>query len=268
MYTLKLLLRSYAIHIKSIFEYRSAFLTSAITVVISYAAMYFGIWILMDKFKMIQGWTVYEVMLLFNINLVAYSLTSFAFRTPMLEDIEDMVRMGKFDIVLVRPVNALICVLMGRPTEAYVGQLSLATVIFAVCFNNLDLHWTAVKILFFIITILGATLIQAAIYLILGTLCFFVTRRTSIYETVMGNSRQFINYPISIYGKFLQVILTFIIPFAFVNYYPAYFLLDKNTDVLFHPIFQYGTPVVGIVLFLIAYRFWKIGINRYESTGS
>ena len=40
------------------------------------------------------------------------------------------------------------------------------------------------------------------------------------------------------------------------------------SDTLFFPILQYGTPVVGLVLFVLAYQFWKIGVNKYESTGS
>jgi len=31
---------------------------------------------------------------------------------------------------------------------------------------------------------------------------------------------------------------------------------------------QYGTPIVGLVMFFMAYQFWKIGVNKYESTGS
>ncbi len=268
METLKLLIRSYGTHAKSTLEYRPAFVTDGITVIISYTVMYVGIWILLEKFKMIQGWTMYEVMFLFNMNLLAYSLTAFAFRTPMIEDIEDMVRMGRFDIVLTKPVNSLVYLLLGRCTEGYFGQLSVVTVIFTICFINLNFEWTIGKIIFFITTIIGATLVQAAIFIALGTLTFFITRHNAIYNLVNGTGRGFIDYPISIYDKYIQVIFTFVIPFAFVNYYPATFLLDKSGEALFHPVLQYLTPVVGIVLFILAYRFWKIGVNRYESTGS
>jgi ABC-2 type transport system permease protein len=268
LYTLKLILRSYSMYLKSTFEYRPAFVTDMITVIIAYLVSYLGIWILLDKFKIIEGWTLYEVMLLFNLNLTAYSLTSFAFRTPMLEDIEDMVRMGRFDIVLIRPVNSLVYMLLGRATAGYFGQLSLATVIFVLCFANLDIQWTVLKVIYFIFTIIGGTMIQASIYLVLGSLCFWVTRHNALWNTVMGDCREFINYPISIYGKIFQFIFTLVLPFAFINFYPATYLLDKSGVNLFHPMLQFGTPLVGIIAFLLAYKFWKIGVNRYESTGS
>jgi len=186
----------------------------------------------------------------------------------MYNEIEDMIRMGKFDIVLIRPVNSLIYTLLGRPTIAYFGHLVLGTVIFVMCFNNMDVQWTLFKLVFLIVTILGAALIQASMYLIIGTLGFWIVRTNDIFGTFMWSGGSFIRYPVSIYSKFIQALLTFVIPFAFVNYYPAHFLLDKSNENLFLPILQYGTPFVGIVLFLIAYKFWTIGVNRYESTGS
>ena len=105
-------------------------------------------------------------------------------------------------------------------------------------------------------------------YLTVGTLNFWIVRTYSIFYALTWNFRNFINYPISIYGKFIQVLLTFVIPFAFINFYPVKYFLDKKGDTLFHPILQYGTPIVGIVLFLLAYKFWTMGVNRYESTGS
>jgi ABC-2 type transport system permease protein len=79
--------------------------------------------------------------------------------------------------------------------------------------------------------------------------------------------RDAVNYPISIYGKAITILLTFGIPYAFISFYPAQYLLDGKGETLFHPVLQYGTPVVGIVMFLLAYKFWTIGVNRYESTG-
>jgi ABC-2 type transport system permease protein len=64
------------------------------------------------------------------------------------------------------------------------------------------------------------------------------------------------------------VAITFLVPFAFIKYYPVYYFLDKTGDTLFFPILQYGTPVVGLVLFFLAYQFWRVGVNKYESTGS
>jgi hypothetical protein len=32
--------------------------------------------------------------------------------------------------------------------------------------------------------------------------------------------------------------------------------------------FSYLTPIIGIISFIIAYKFWKLGLKNYTSTGS
>jgi ABC-2 type transport system permease protein len=68
----------------------------------------------------------------------------------------------------------------------------------------------------------------------------------------------------SIYGKFINVILTFMIPFAFTAFIPASWFLGKNT-------FTYGvvaTLLCAVIFFSGAYKIWNIGLKQYESAGN
>ena len=62
--------------------------------------------------------------------------------------------------------------------------------------------------------------------------------------------------------------LTFLLPYAFMNYFPATFFLDKTEEALHLPP-QVGllSPLVGLATFAIAYSFWRVGLNHYESVG-
>jgi ABC-type uncharacterized transport system permease subunit len=54
-----------------------------------------------------------------------------------------------------------------------------------------------------------------------------------------------------------------------MNYFPATFLLHKHEDGLhLNPIVGLFTPVVGACVLAAAYAFWRIGLNRYQGTGS
>jgi len=66
----------------------------------------------------------------------------------------------------------------------------------------------------------------------------------------------------------LQFLLPFLIPVGFMSYYPATLFLNRTGDTLFSPIFASLTPLVGLCLFALAYSFWRVGLNRYQSTGS
>ena len=64
------------------------------------------------------------------------------------------------------------------------------------------------------------------------------------------------------------VVLTLILPFAFVSFFPAEYFLGKPESSIFPTFFQWGTPLVGLILFLLAYRLWSYGVDGYQSTGS
>ena len=85
----------------------------------------------------------------------------------------------------------------------------------------------------------------------------------------MSLEQDFSRYPISIYQRGVRVVLAFMLPFAFMNYFPATFLLHKTEDGLhLNPAVGLLTPVVGVVCLALAYTFWRFGLNRYQGTGS
>ena len=72
----------------------------------------------------------------------------------------------------------------------------------------------------------------------------------------------FAQYPIDIYNKFIKILITFILPFAFVAYYPTMSYLGFNNYMI------YLSPVVAIILWVIAVKVWNLALNKYRSTGN
>ncbi|KAB2846375.1 MAG: ABC transporter permease, partial [Ignavibacterium sp.] len=115
---------------------------------------------------------------------------------------------------------------------------------------------------------LSGALIQGAAFIFTSVPSFWLVQSNSLMDIFIWDLKSFIRYPISAYHRIIQVILTLIIPYAFINFYPAQYFLNKNDFLMFHPVFQYLSPLVGVLLFIFAYRFWNTGINHYKSTGS
>ncbi|HEV8020045.1 MAG TPA: ABC-2 family transporter protein, partial [Candidatus Lustribacter sp.] len=85
----------------------------------------------------------------------------------------------------------------------------------------------------------------------------------------MGLEQDFTRYPISIYGRGVQVVMAFILPFAFMNYFPATFFLQKSDAGLhLNPAIGLLTPAIGLVWYGAAYLFWRFGLKHYQGTGS
>ena len=59
-------------------------------------------------------------------------------------------------------------------------------------------------------------------------------------------------------------IITYIIPFAFTAFYPAYYTLSGE-----NPLFDIGmTVLIAIVMIVVGVIVWNRGIRSYESAGS
>lgn len=75
-------------------------------------------------------------------------------------------------------------------------------------------------------------------------------------------------YPLSIFPKVIQVLLTFVIPYGMMNFFPVQKVINKNDYLMFGPYISYVAPVFAIGLFTLAILFFYSGVKRYKSTGS
>lgn len=72
----------------------------------------------------------------------------------------------------------------------------------------------------------------------------------------------FAQYPIDIYNKFIKILITVILPFAFVSYYPTMDYLGINTYM------TYLSPIIAIILWIVAVKLWNFALKKYRSTGN
>ena len=274
MHYLKLYARFIVVHMKSQMEYRIGFFMDHFILILYYSITYMGVWIILNKFHSVAGWSFYEVLLLFNLNLFSYSVSSLFFGFGSMRRVETMIQQGTFDSMLIYPLNPFLHVVFKQFGHTYFAHIALCIAVFFICFEKLNIIWSFTNVLWFSLVSIGGAMIQAAVMIFTGTMNFWFIRSTTAIDTSIQVMKTFVDYPITIYEKWVQIILTFIIPYAFITFYPVEHFLNKFGPSLFYgialfdPLFQFGTPVVGVVSFLFSYTLWNFGINRYQSTGS
>lgn len=74
----------------------------------------------------------------------------------------------------------------------------------------------------------------------------------------------FAKFPLDIFNRFIQVLVVVIAPFAFVSYFPALILFDKDSSWQW---VGYLTPVVTALVVAGVARLWVIGLRRYQGVG-
>lgn len=266
MHYLSLYLEFIKINLYSMIQYRVAYLTSMLAQAVDYGISFLLIWVMIYRFDTLNGWSPYEVMFLYALNVCSYAIAGFFFHITM-SYLPDMIQRGEFDEVLTKPMNPLLYLASRNFSPGYVSHIALSIAIMVVSLSNMRVQITLLKIVFLCACIAGAALIQGAAFILTSVPSFWITQN-SLKRVLFHQLRSFIDYPISLYNKFIQIILTLVIPYAFISFYPAQYFLGKQDFLMFNQSIQYLTPIIGLVLFILAYKFWNFGLRHYKSTGT
>lgn len=246
-------------------EYRGQYFMRMLSKVISWSSGFIMILVLLNRFNRIGNWGTYEILFLYALDVLSYSIAGTFFMGPF-GKLPHLIIRGELDQILVRPVNPLVYLICTKVSAGYTSNYIIGITVIIICINKLNITIAIGGVLWFILVILGASLIQAAGFIATAVPAFWFLKSEGLNQIFYKNLTGFISYPLSIYSKGIQVLLTFIIPYAFINYYPSQLFLGKQE--LFHPVFRYLTPLVGVLVFYLAYLFWKRGLNAYQGTGS
>lgn len=258
-YTAKALKARTQYKLDALFSTLAVFARESTTIVVIYLTL--------QKFNNIGGWNLNELLFLFSLIFLTYSILIIFFTG--LRDFQNNILKGEFDRTMLRP-RGLLFQLIAYNSDwlAAFGHGALGIILFIVTAKNVGITWDFKTVIYYIFSIIGGVLIQGAIFLFFASLNFFFVKTDNIKEVFYWNVRKFAGYPISIFNKAIQFILIYTIPFAFVNYFPCQYLLRKEDMALYPEIFMYLAPFVGVGLYLLAYAFWRFSVRFYKSTGN
>ena len=118
-----------------------------------------------------------------------------------------------------------------------------------------------------LLTVAGVTIGTTTLALMIACIAFWTGRSRRVNSLVMQLNVMVQHYPVDIFGYTFRVIVTGLIPVAFMNYYPALMLLDKldrNSEWWW---LGYMSPAVALLLVGVAAGVWRLALSRYASSG-
>lgn len=252
--------------IKGNYAYRTAFWMDSLFFVFGYGTQAAVMVMLVSQFQTLHGWMPYEVMLLYAYVLSAYTLCN-AFFDGVMWNLSDNVRNGNFDQSMTKPLNPLVYEIVCSFSPYYFLHFFISMAMVGVCVVGLGIELTVEKVVVLLISIIGGALLQAGVLILFASVTFVIIENP-LTGYLLTKIRPLYEYPISVLPKAVQIILTTVLPLAFISFYPAQNLLSKNDFPVFSPLLQYMTLPVGLLVLFVAFRVWNVGIGRYLSTGS
>lgn len=172
------------------------------------------------------------------------------------------VRSGKFDGVLVRPINPLFTVLTGQPDINDAIFLIPTALVSIYLLATAGLSMTLLSVVLYGLLLINSFILATALQIIIASLTLMTTDVDNfvwIYRDVTRLGQ----FPVTMYFEAIRFALFFIIPVGMMFTIPAQALL--NTPPSYSLI---GVSIFTIIFFMTSLRVWRTALKTYSSASS
>ena len=261
MSALHLYMHYVSVNVRCAMQYKASMLMIIMGQLLMSTTTFFGIHFMFMRFHHVKGYTYGEVLLCFAIVLMQFSLAEMFGRG--FDMFAGIVRRGEFDRVLVRPRSAILQVLGAKFEISRIGRLIQALIIFVYVLWITPIAWSPGRVFCLLMMLAGGVLLFGALFLLYAGICFFTLEGLEFMNIFTDGGREYGKYPLDIYGNGIMRFSMYVIPYAFIQYYPLQYLLGRSDNALL------ALCPLGVCGFLaVAYGVWRIGVRRYTSSGS
>jgi ABC-2 type transport system permease protein len=261
-----LYLRLMAARVRAQLQYRLSFAMYLLGAFALTFTDFLAIWVIFRHLPLLAGWSLAEVAFLYGTSYISFKATDLAI--GHLDQLPQQILSGTFDVVLVRPLGALFQVLTADLALRHVGSLAQGLVVFAYALGALSIDWTVGRAVMLVLMLVSGSVIFAAVWVIGATSVFWTMRSMEALNAFTYGGQALTSYPLNIYGGWLRRLLAFVVPLAFVNYFPSLYILDRPDLLGAPPVLRFLSPLVAAGIAVLAWRVWNVGVRRYRSTGS
>lgn len=258
---MKYYFRALSLHLKSELEYRTSFIFSFLSQILVFFSYYFVIISLFLRFNNIKGFTMYEVLFCFSIIQFGFAFNEVFARG--LDKFDDLIIEGGFDRILLRPKNIIIQILYNESDFVKTSRLIQAIIILIISLIKLNIKWNIFKIVCIFLMLLSGILVFFSLFLLAASYCFITVQGLEVRNVFTDGGKHMAQYPIGIFSKGFVYFFTFIIPYAFVNYYPLLFVIGKSDN-----IYYAFSPLILFIYIIPCIIVFYLGVKRYSSVGS
>ncbi|OIV37648.1 ABC transporter permease [Mangrovactinospora gilvigrisea] len=222
--------------------------------------------VLVGRFGAIGGWSLGEIAFLYGLRVTAHGL--WMIPTSQLFVLDLTIRTGEFDRYLTRPAGPLMQLLSREVYLATIGDLLTGVAILVAGASQVDLDTSPGALLYLALAVVGGALVEGSLQLAAASLSFRMLSNQSLRLFIDGIMNNFGGYPLKIFPSVTRIVLTFVVPVAFVAYLPANVLLHRTGELALAPWVAWCAPLAGPLLIALAYLVWRTQIRHYQSSGT
>ena len=237
-------LRNYAemskLNIQSWMEYRIDFLIGVFAIFLTNTVTTAFFWVLFQHIPTLNGWTFHQLLLMYGFCALGFGIWHTFLTGCSAWEMDRLVRQGELDRVLLRPINTLALLVMRRIDDDGLGDITAGILLLGYASMKLGIAWSFQNLFATFAFAMGSAFVLFSVNVAMAAVAFWVTSVRSLMDVFWSLSR-FTEYPLNIYNTAVVWVLTFILPFGFISFYPSQFFFGNAQWLPY----AYATPFVG-----------------------
>lgn len=207
-----------------------------------------------------------EVLLMYALSGIAFGLADML--VGQLDELPTWIRTGTFDVLLTRPLSAFLQFLTSDVQLRRMGRVLLSAGVLVAVLVQGGITVTPLVVALLIGTPLTGAVIIGSIWVATCAVSFWIVEGRELANSFTYGSTITTAYPVTVFAPWLRTLFCFVVPGAFVAYYPTLAILGRPDPLGLPAALPYATPLVAVAAAGIAALVWRAGIRRYTGTGS
>jgi len=210
-------------------------------------------------------WSVHQVAFLYALSSITFAVTDMLI--GQLDQFPQKIRDGTFDIVLVRPRGTLFQVIASDFALRRIARVIQGAIVLVYALSTLSVQWTVLRVVVLLVSLPSAVVIFSSIWVVGACIAFWTTDGGEFTNAFTYGGTSMAQYPFDIYSTWLRRLLGFVIPLAFVCYFPALYVLGKADPLGLPRFLEFCSPAVAAASAIVAGLAWRFAVRHYRSAG-
>jgi len=185
-----------------------------------------------------------------------------------IERLGTRIRRGTLDAMMVRPVPLFVQMCADEFALRRLGRVAQSVLVFGWALTAVPVDWTAARVLMVPYLLAFGTLIYVGVFTLGAAFQFWTTEASETANAFTYGGNTLTQMPLTIYPAEAVKVLTFVVPIAFVNWYPSLFILGRPDPFGLPTALEFAGPLAALGVCAAAAAAWRTGVRRYRSTGS
>jgi len=252
--------------IRSQLQYRLSFALNLLGTSLIAFVDFAAILVIFGRVDALGDWSVGEVAFLYGISSLTFATADLVI--GHLDFLPRMIRQGDLDVLLVRPLGSLLQVVASDFALRRLGKALQGVAVLVYALAVVDIDWTVGRALMLPVMVVAGVVIFCGVWVAFAAIAFWLIDSGEVANAFTYGGNYMAQYPVNIFGPWLRRFVIYLVPLAFVAYFPALYILGKEDELGLPEAFQFASPLAATASVAGGWAVWRAAVRRYRSTGS